>query len=116
ALLMNLFLTDGGIWQGRARTLCAVYRPIPLIHYTEAITDFNRVLTITPEHLPALRFRADAYQRRAALKASRRVESGSDFQSALTDYEHVVRLQPSLEPELRESIAACKAGLESGKR
>jgi tetratricopeptide (TPR) repeat protein/tRNA A-37 threonylcarbamoyl transferase component Bud32 len=116
ALAANPFATDGWIWQGRARTLAANYRPAPLLHYPEAISDFNRVLTPNPDHLLALRFRADASQRRATLKATRRLDAGADFQSALTDYEHVVRLQPSLEPELREAVAACRAGVESSKK
>jgi hypothetical protein len=63
-----------------------------------------------------LRFRADAYQRRANLKATRRVDAGDDFRSALVDYEHLVRLQPAMEPDLRDEIAACKAGVEASKR
>src|SRR6185295_7985318 len=95
ALAVNPFSTDAWIWQGRARTLAATYRPAPMLHYPEAISDFNRVLGVTPDHLQALRFRADAYQRRANLKATRRVDAGDDFRSALVDYEHVVRLQPT---------------------
>jgi hypothetical protein len=116
ALAINPFATDGWIWQGRARTLAASYRPAPLLHYPEAIGDLSRVLTVTADHLLALRFRADAYQRRATFKATRRGEAGADFQSALVDYEHIVRLQPSLEPELREAIAACKSGVDASKR
>ena len=116
ALAVNLFLTDGWVWQARARTLGAAGRPASLLHYQEAINDLNRVLFVTPDHLLALRFRADANQRRAALKATRHAEAGADFNSAIIDYEHAIRLQPSLEPELREALAACRAGLDAAKR
>jgi tetratricopeptide (TPR) repeat protein/predicted Ser/Thr protein kinase len=116
AIGANLFLTEGHIWQGRARTLSAAYRPAPILHYSEAIGDFSRVLAFAPDHLLALRFRADAVQRRAALKAGRRGEAAEDFHSARIDYEHVLRLQPALEPELRDAVAACKAGEEANKR
>jgi tetratricopeptide (TPR) repeat protein/predicted Ser/Thr protein kinase len=112
----NPFLSESWIWQGRARTLAAVNRPASLLHYQEAISELNRVLLVTPDHLLALRFRADANQRRATLKAGRHGEAGIDFNSAVVDYEHVLRLQPSLEPELREALAACRAGVEAAKR
>jgi len=116
AIEANPLATDAWIWQGRARTLQAALRPVPMIHYAEAIGDFNKVLFFNADHLQALRFRGEAYQRRAALKASRRLlDAGADYQSALTDFEHVVRLQPTGERELRDAIAACKAGIE-GKR
>ena len=34
------------------------------------------------------------------------------LQAALTDYEHALRLQPALEKEWRDAIAACKAGIK----
>jgi tetratricopeptide (TPR) repeat protein/predicted Ser/Thr protein kinase len=116
AIAGNLFLTEAWIWQARARTLWAVYRPVPRIHYQEAITELTRVLLVTPDHLLALRFRADAQLRRASLKATLRGDSTSDYQGAVADYEHLLRLQPALEPELRDALAACKAGLEPSKR
>ena len=103
--------TEAWIWQGRARTLSAAFRPVPMIHYQEALNDFNKVLFFAPDHLQALKFRADAHRRRAALKASRRLDAGTDYQAALTDYEHAVRLQPALEPELHDPIAACRAAI-----
>jgi tetratricopeptide (TPR) repeat protein len=116
ALAAKPLITEGWIWQGRARTLSAAFRPIPMIHYQEAISDFNKVLLPNPDHLLSLRFRADAHQRRATLKATRRGESGPDFQSAITDVEHILRLRPSMEKELRDALAACKAGLEASKK
>jgi tetratricopeptide (TPR) repeat protein len=86
-----------------------------MIHYQEAINDLNRVLFFAPDHLAALRFRADAHRRRAQLKLTRRIDASPDFQAALTDYEHVVRLQPAAERDLREAIAACRAGLGARK-
>ena len=115
-IAINLLATDAWIWQGRARTLSAAYRPVPLIHYTEAINDLGKVLFFAPDHVQALRFRADGYHRRAILKATRRLESASDFKLALTDFQHVVRLQPSLAGELADAIAACKTGAEGSKR
>jgi predicted Ser/Thr protein kinase len=102
--------TDAWIWQGRARTLSARYRPVPMIHYQEAVNDFNKVLFFAPDHVQALRFRADAHRRRAELKASRQLPAAPDFLAARTDYEHVLRLQPGLERDLRDELAACKAG------
>jgi tetratricopeptide (TPR) repeat protein len=116
AIEANALATEAWVWQGRAKTLAAAYRPIPMLHYGEAINDLNKVLFFAPDHLQALRFRADAHQRRAALKAARRGDAGADFQAALTDYEHVVRVQPGFERELHDAIAACKSGLESSKR
>jgi tetratricopeptide (TPR) repeat protein/predicted Ser/Thr protein kinase len=116
AIAVNLFLSEAWVWQGRARTLVAANRPASMLHFQEAINDLTRVLTITPDHLLALRFRADAYRRRAVLREARRGEGDADFKSALIDYEHLRRLQPSLEPELLEAMAACKAGLDSSKR
>ncbi|HZE97458.1 MAG TPA: protein kinase [Planctomycetota bacterium] len=110
AIDANPLATDAWIWQGRARTLSASSRPVPMIHYQEAIGDFNKVLFFSPDHLAALRFRADAHRRRGTLKATRRLDPVADFQAALTDYEHVLRLQPGLERELRDAIAACRAG------
>ncbi|HLY11429.1 MAG TPA: protein kinase [Planctomycetota bacterium] len=112
ALEANALATEAWIWQGRARTLSAGFRPVPMIHYQEAINDFNRVLFFAPDHLQALKFRADAHRRRAVLKAARRQEAGADFQAALTDYEHALRLQPGLERELHEAMSSCKAGLK----
>jgi len=111
ALEVNPLATDGWIWQGRARTLSAPFRPVPMIHYQEAINDFNKVLFFAPDHLQALVFRADAHRRRASLKPSRKLDAGADFQAALTDYEHVLRLQPALEKELRDAVTACRAGI-----
>jgi len=111
AIEANPLATDAWIWQGRARTLAAVSRPVPLIHYQEAINDFNKVLFFAPDQLLALQFRGDAHRRRAVLKASRKMDAGADFQAALTDYEHALRLQPALEREFRDAIAACKAGI-----
>ncbi|HVE43232.1 MAG TPA: protein kinase [Planctomycetota bacterium] len=116
ALAANPFLGEAHVWQGRAHTLSAAYRPVPLLHYQEAINVFGIILAFSPDHLLARRFRADAYQRRATLKAARRGDAGADFQFAVIDLEHVLRLQPSLEPELRESLAACKAGVDASKR
>ncbi len=110
---INILATDAWIWQGRARTLTAQYRPVPLAHYKEAIDDLGKVLFFSPDHVQALRFRADAYHRRAVLKSTRRLESASDFSLALTDYQHLVRLQPALARELADTIAACKAGAET---
>jgi tetratricopeptide (TPR) repeat protein len=110
ALESNPLATDAWIWQGRARTLSAASRPVPMIHYQEAINDFNKVLFFAPDHLRALQFRADAHRRRAVLKASRKLDAGADFQAALTDYEHALRLEPALEKEFRDALAACKAG------
>ena len=110
---LNVLATDAWIWQGRARTLSAPYRPVPLIHYGEAINDLGKVIFFAPDHVQALRFRADAYHRRAVLKAARRLESASDFNLALADFQHVVRLQPALARELAEAISACKAGAET---
>ncbi|MBV8882272.1 MAG: tetratricopeptide repeat protein, partial [Planctomycetaceae bacterium] len=111
AIEANPLATDAWIWQGRARTLSAAFRPVPLLHYQEAINDFNKVLFFGPDHLQALQFRADAHRRRALLKTTRRMEAGPDYQAALTDYERVLRLQPALEKDLREAVAACKAGI-----
>jgi len=115
AIEANLLATDAWIWQGRARTLAAAARPVPMIHYQEAIKDLNKVLFFAPDHLLALRFRADAHRRRAQLKATRRLDPSSDYQAAITDYEHVVRLQPAARPELQDLLAACRAGLEARK-
>ncbi|MBI3857826.1 MAG: hypothetical protein HY293_19265, partial [Planctomycetes bacterium] len=109
-----LFAGIALIWQGRAKTLAAPHRPIPMAHYSDAINDFNKVLFFSHDHLQALRFRADAYRQRALLKAGRLAEE--DYQSALTDYLHVVRLQEAAKTELRDEIAACRAGLEASKR
>jgi tetratricopeptide (TPR) repeat protein/predicted Ser/Thr protein kinase len=116
ALEANALATEGWVWQGRAKTLSAASRPVPILHYSEAINDLNKVLFFAPDHLQALRFRADAHQRLAVLKAGRRGDAAADFKAALIDYEHVVRLQPGFELELRDAIAACKSGLESSKR
>jgi tetratricopeptide (TPR) repeat protein/predicted Ser/Thr protein kinase len=110
---INILATDAWIWQGRARTLSAFYRPVPLIHYAEAINDLGKVIFFAPDHVQALRFRADAYHRRAVLKATRRLEAASDFNLALADYQKVIRLQPALANELNDAIAACKAGAEA---
>ena len=83
-----------------------------MIHYQEAINDLNKVLFFAPDHLQALQFRADAHRRRAVLKAARKLDAGADFQAALTDYEHALRLQPGLEKDLRDAVAACKAGIK----
>jgi tetratricopeptide (TPR) repeat protein len=83
-----------------------------MIHYQEAINDFNKVLFFAPDHLLALRFRGDAHRRRAELKATRRLDGSSDFQAAVTDFEHVLRVQPSQDGELRDAIQACKARLK----
>jgi tetratricopeptide (TPR) repeat protein len=112
ALEANPLATDAWIWQGRACTLSASSRPVPMIHYQEAINDLNKVLFFAPDHLQALQFRADAHRRRAALKAARKLDAGADFQAALTDYEHALRLQPGLEKEFRDAVAACKAGIK----
>jgi tetratricopeptide (TPR) repeat protein len=108
----NPLATDAWIWQGRARTFSAASRPVPMIHYSESINDFNKVLFFAPDHLLALQFRGDALRRRAMLKATRRMDSGADWQAALTDYEHLLRVQPALEKELRDAVAACKAGIK----
>jgi tetratricopeptide (TPR) repeat protein len=113
AIESNLLATDAWIWQGRARTLAAAYRPVPLIHYGEAINDLTNVIRFNKENVQAIRFRADAYHRRAVLKATRRVESASDFNAALSDYQYVVKLQPALAEELADEIAACKAGADA---
>jgi tetratricopeptide (TPR) repeat protein/predicted Ser/Thr protein kinase len=112
AIDVNPLATDAWIWQGRARTLAAAQRPVPMIHYQEAINDFNKVLFFAPDHLLALRFRGDAHRRRAELKATRRLDGSSDFQAAVTDFEHVLRVQPSQDGELRDAIQACKARLK----
>jgi tetratricopeptide (TPR) repeat protein len=109
ALEINLLVADAWVWQGRARTLSAPHRPVPMLHYTEAINDFNKVIFVSPDHLQALRFRADAYRLLGTLKATRRAR-GVDFNSALTDYLHIVRLRPAAEAELRDEIEACRAG------
>jgi tetratricopeptide (TPR) repeat protein len=113
ALEADLFAADAWIWQGRARTLAAAARPVSMRHYQEAIDDLYRVLAVAPNHVEALRFRADAYQRRAALKAGRLLDASADYRAALIDYEHAIRLQPSLEGELRNAVAACRAGVDS---
>jgi len=110
AIEANALATDAWIWQGRARTLSAAFRPVSMIHYQEAINDFNKVLFFAPDHLQALQFRGDAHRRRAALKQSRQLPAAIDFQAALTDFEHALRLQPGLEKDLREAVAACRAG------
>jgi tetratricopeptide (TPR) repeat protein len=110
ALDINFLTTDAWIWQGRARTLAAPQRPLPMIHYSEAINDFSKVILVSPDHLQALRFRADAHRLMATLKATRRLNPENDFRNALTDYLHVVRLKPSAEPDLKDEIEACRAG------
>ena len=110
ALELNLFSAEAWIWQGRARTLSAPQRPVPMLHYGEAIADFTKVLLVTPDHLQALRFRADAYRLLGTLRATRRLRADADFKSALIDYRHIVRLRPAAEAELRDEIAACEAG------
>jgi tetratricopeptide (TPR) repeat protein/predicted Ser/Thr protein kinase len=112
AIDLNLLATDAWVWQGRAKTLAAQYRPVPLPHYGDAIEDLRKVLFFNQDHLQALRFRADAYHRRAVLKGTRRMDAAPDFALALTDYQRLVRLQPSLERELADTMAACKAGGE----
>jgi tetratricopeptide (TPR) repeat protein/predicted Ser/Thr protein kinase len=115
AIEANLLATDAWIWQGRARTLSAASRPVPMIHYQEAINDLNKVLFFSPDHLLALRFRADAHRRRAQLKSTRRLDPSADFQAAITDYEHVIRLQPAAERDLQEPLASCRAALDNRK-
>jgi tetratricopeptide (TPR) repeat protein len=109
-LEINLLIAEAWIWQGRARTLGAPQRPLPMIHYGEAINDFNKVLFVSPDHLQALRFRADAHRLMGILKASRRMPADADFKAAETDYLHLVRLQPAAASELHDEIEACKAG------
>jgi tetratricopeptide (TPR) repeat protein len=112
ALELNLLAAEGWVWQGRARTLSAPQRPLPMIHYGEAINDFNKVLFVSPDHLQALRFRADAHRLLGTLKSSRRMNGTGDFKAALTDYKHILRLKPAAKAELRDEIAACEAGAE----
>jgi tetratricopeptide (TPR) repeat protein/predicted Ser/Thr protein kinase len=110
ALELNLLVADAWIWQGRAKALSAPQRLLPIPHYGEAIEDLRKVLFISPDHLLALRFRADAYRLMATLKATRRMRAEGDFNLALIDYQHIVRLRPAAEAELRDEIEACKAG------
>jgi tetratricopeptide (TPR) repeat protein/predicted Ser/Thr protein kinase len=112
AVEANPLATDAWIWLGRAKTLSAAFRPVPMIHFQEAINDFNKVLFFSPDHVQALTFRGDAHRRRAIHKAGRQLPGGADYQAALTDYEHVLRLQPGLERELHDAVAACRAGIK----
>src|SRR6185503_2506786 len=54
AIELNLLAGDAWIWQGRARTLSAPQRPLPMVHYLEAISDLNKVVLISPDHLLGL--------------------------------------------------------------
>jgi tetratricopeptide (TPR) repeat protein len=114
ALEGNPLLTDSWIWQGRARTLLATLRAPredPLPRLQEAIGDFSRVLFFNPDHVLALQFRAEAYERRGSRKASAGRSGAADFQAALKDYERLLQLAPALEPRLRPSVQSCRSAL-----